>query len=65
MAGQLAADLDDRVILARLADLATRRGFSLVRADDSRVASDAEAPTAIVVDLGSPGAVDRIVAYRR
>ncbi|MEK6721239.1 MAG: Rieske 2Fe-2S domain-containing protein [Chloroflexota bacterium] len=65
MAGLLVADLDDRIIVARLADLVTRRGYALVRADDPRLAPGGAAPIAVVVDLGAPGAVDRIVAYRR
>lgn len=65
MTGLLVADLDDRIILARLADLSLHRGFELVRPDDRRLAPPGEAPIAVVVDVGSPGAIDRIVAYRR
>ncbi len=61
----LVADLDDRVILARLEALATRFGMAVVHIHDPRLAAGAEAPTAIVIDLGSTDAIDRIVAYRR
>lgn len=60
----LVADLDDRIILSRLTDLATRRDLTLVRIDDPRLIADAEIPLAVVVDLSLPDAVDRIVAHR-
>ena len=64
MAGLLVADMEDRVILARLAALAARRGFSLVPVDDFRQTPDGEAPAAIVIELESPEAVERISVYR-
>ena len=64
MAGLLVADMDDRVILARLGALATRRGLSLVPVDDFRQTPDGEAPAAIVIELESPEAVERISVYR-
>lgn len=63
--GVLVADVVDRVILARLGDLAARRGLSLVLVDDLHPTPDGEAPLAIVAELESPDAVDRISAYRR
>ena len=64
MAGLLVADMEDRVILVRLAALATRRGLSLVAVDDFRPTADGEAPAAIVIELESPEAVERISVYR-
>jgi nitrite reductase/ring-hydroxylating ferredoxin subunit len=64
MAGLLVADVVDRVILARLGALAARRGLSLVLVDDLRPIPGGEAPVAIVTELESPGAVERISAYR-
>lgn len=64
MAGLLVADMDDRVILARLGALATRRGLSLVPVDDFRQTPDGEAPAAIAIELESPEAVERISVYR-
>ena len=64
MAGLLVADVSDRVILARLMALATRRGLSLVLVHDLRPTPDDEAPVAIVTELESPDAVERISAYR-
>lgn len=65
MAGLLVADLDDRVILARLAALAARRGLWLVLVDEFRPPADGEAPVAIITDLESAGAIERISADRR
>ena len=65
MAGLLIADVGDQVILARLGALATRRGLMLVLVDDFRAMPDGEAPVAIVTELESPDAVERIAAYRR
>lgn len=65
MVGVLVADGVDRVILARLGDLAARHGWSLVLIDDLHPTPDIEAPLAIVAELESPDAVDRISAYRR
>ena len=64
MAGLLVADMDDRVILARLGALATRRGLSLVPVDDFRQTPDGEAPAAIAIELESPEAVEWISVYR-
>ena len=64
MPGLVVADMEDRVILARLAALAARRGFSLVPVDDFRQTPDGEAPAAIAIELESPGAVERISVYR-
>ncbi len=64
MAGLLVADMEDRVILVRLAALATRRGLSLIAVDDFRPTADGEAPAAIVIELESPEAVERISVYR-
>lgn len=61
----LVADLDDQLVLRRLGELATSLPFSIVPIDDPRLVSDAEEPVAVVVDLGSPGVVERILAYRR
>lgn len=65
MAGLLVADTDDRIILARLGALAAQRGLSLVLVDDLRATTDGDAPIAVVTELESPGAVERIYAYRR
>ena len=64
MAGKLVADMADRLILARLETLAVRRGLSLVPVDEIGPTPDAEAPVAIVIELETPDAVERIVAYR-
>jgi len=63
-AGLLVADLDDQLILARLAPLATKHGLDLVRMADLIDNAAGAKPVAIVVDVGSPGAIDRITAYR-
>lgn len=60
----LVADLADRVILARLEALAARLGWSVVGIEDPRIAMDTEAPRAVVVDLGSADAVDRLGTHR-
>ena len=60
----LVANVSDRVILARLLALATRRGLSLVLVHDLGPTPDDEAPVAIVTELESPDAVERISAYR-
>jgi len=65
MAGLLVADTNDRVILARLAALAGRRGLVLVLVDDLRSDADGEVPVAIVTELESAGATERISAYRQ
>ena len=65
MAGPLVADVDDRVILARLEALATRRGLPLVHVDQLDATADGEVPIAIAVELDSPDAVERLSAYRR
>lgn len=65
MPGLLVVDMGDQVILARLRALAIRRGLSLVLAADHRPSPDDEAPVAIVSELESPDAVERISAYRR
>ena len=65
MAGLLVADVDDRVILARLDALATRRGLPLVRIDQLDSTPNGETPVAVVVELDSPDAVERLSAYRR
>jgi len=61
----LVADLDDPLVLRRLGELAARLPFSIVPIDDPRLVSDVEEPVAVVVDLGSSGVVERILAYRR
>ncbi|MBF8290594.1 MAG: Rieske (2Fe-2S) domain protein [Chloroflexi bacterium] len=61
----LVADLNDPIILGRLAALAAKRGVSLVRIADLGEPSDAQPPIAIVVDIGSPGAIDRIGTWCR
>jgi len=63
-AGLLVADLDDQLILARLAPLATKHGLDLVRMADLIDNAAGATPVAIVLDLGSPGAIDRITTYR-
>lgn len=65
MVGFLVADTVDRVILARLAALATRHGLGLVQVDEFHPTASGEAPVAIVTDLESPGAIERISADRR
>lgn len=65
MAGLLVADTDDPVILARVGALATRRGLTLMRVGDLGPTPEGQAPVAIVAELESPGAVERITAYRR
>jgi nitrite reductase/ring-hydroxylating ferredoxin subunit len=61
----LLADLDDHILVGRLATLASGRSLTLVRIDDMRLASDGETPVVVALDLGSAGAIDRIVTYRR
>lgn len=60
----LLADLDDPVLVGRLATLAPSRALTLVRIDDPRLASGRETPVAIAIDLGSADAIDRISTYR-
>lgn len=61
----LLADLEDPVLLGRLATLASARSLALVRIEDIRLASGRETPVAVAVDLGSADAIDRISAYRQ
>lgn len=61
----LIADLDDRLVLSRLEELARRLLFTIVRIDDPRVVEAGEVPVAIVVDLATADAIARIGAYRQ
>jgi nitrite reductase/ring-hydroxylating ferredoxin subunit len=64
MAGLWVADMDDRVILARLGALAARLGLPLILVDDHDAIGDDEAPVAIVIALETPDAVEWVSAYR-
>ena len=61
----LLADLDDHVLLGRLATLASGRAIELVRSDDARLDAAPDGPVAVALDLGSSDAIERISTYRR
>lgn len=60
----LVTDVDDEVVLTRLAALAARRGLVVVPADERAPGPDDAPPVAVVVDVDRPGAVERIGRYR-
>ena len=65
MAGLLAIDGADPVVIGRLGVLAAKRGLSLVAVGHLPPDPGAEAPQAVIVELRSPTAVERVSGYRR
>lgn len=65
MAGLLVIDGADPVVVGRLGALAARQGLSLVPVAHIPPDSGGEVPEAVVVELRSPAAVERVAAYRR
>ena len=74
MPGRLLVDTGDPVLIARLAAMAARRGLHLHDVDAASGAAPSvgegdgrpdDPPLAVIAELERPGAVDRIVLWRR